>query len=248
MHFVVYACVFQTPSNQTQSLSHTSINTYDILVRWSQNIIMAKPQNEVVSKENWSWKDYIFLPYYDFHIKENSIKAIYMIKKCFSETVKRSSISKAEHFLFFSSSSSFLALEVQQCAQQHAPQNGSSAGKTLSSRHVSSCDVNACCWDVRGDLTLNSIAQIHTSVTLLTSRDLAWKSGRLTCQHASQISAVAHISSDVTYVSSALQTLPVVARNGGNAYWKKCANGPFYTTPSHQITEISIREPTHGKG
>jgi hypothetical protein len=33
-------------------------------------------------------------------------------------------------------------------------------------------------------LTLNSMAQIHTSVTLLTSRDLAWNSGRLTCQHA----------------------------------------------------------------
>ena len=70
----------------------------------------------------------------------------------------------------------------------------SKAGDTLSSRHVSSCDVNACSWDVRGDLTLNSMAQIHTSVTLLTSRDLAWGSGRLTCQHASQISAVAHIS------------------------------------------------------
>jgi hypothetical protein len=62
------------------------------------------------------------------------------------------------------------------------------------------------CWDVRGDLTLNYMAQIHTSVTLLTSRDLARSSGRLTCQHASQISAVAHISWDVTYVSSVLQT------------------------------------------
>jgi hypothetical protein len=34
---------------------------------------------------------------------------------------------------------------------------------------------------VRGDLTLNSMAQIHASATLLTSRDLAWSSGRLTC-------------------------------------------------------------------
>jgi hypothetical protein len=67
------------------------------------------------------------------------------------------------------------------------------AGDTLSSRHVSSCDVNTCSWDVRGDLTLNSVAQIHTSVTLLTSRDLARSSGRLTCQHAFQISAAAHI-------------------------------------------------------
>jgi hypothetical protein len=62
------------------------------------------------------------------------------------------------------------------------------AGDTLSSRHVSSCDVNTCSWDVGGDLTLNSVVQIHTFVTLLTSRDLACSSGRLTCQHASQIS------------------------------------------------------------
>ena len=44
---------------------------------------------------------------------------------------------------------------------------------------------NACSWDVTGDLTLNSMVQIHTSVTLLMSCDLAWSSGRLTCQHAS---------------------------------------------------------------
>ena len=67
----------------------------------------------------------------------------------------------------------------------------------------------ACGWDVRGELTLNSMAQVHTSVTLLTSRDLAWSSGRLTCQHASHISVASHISWDVRYVSSGLQTLPV---------------------------------------
>jgi hypothetical protein len=43
-------------------------------------------------------------------------------------------------------------------------------------------------------LTLNSMAQFHTSVTLLKSRDLAWSSGRLTCQQASHISDFAHIS------------------------------------------------------
>ena len=42
-------------------------------------------------------------------------------------------------------------------------------------------------------LTLSYIAYIHTSVTLLTSRDFLWSSGRLTCQHASHISAVAHV-------------------------------------------------------
>jgi len=78
----------------------------------------------------------------------------------------------------------------------------------------------ACSWDVRCDLTLNSMRQIHTSVTLLTSRDLTCSSGRLTCQHASHVSVLAHISWDVTYVSSALQSfLSVVCRNGGNAYW-----------------------------
>ena len=92
-----------------------------------------------------------------------------------------------------------------------------------------------CSWDVRGDLTLNSMALIHTSVTLLTSRDLAWSSGRLTCQHASQISAVAHISWDVTYVSSALQTLPVVSKNGGNAYWKSVPTDLFIW---HQVTRL----------
>jgi hypothetical protein len=111
----------------------------------------------------------------------------------------------------------------------------SKAGDTLSSRHVSSCDVNAFIGDVRGDLTLNSVAQIHTSVTLRTSRGLAWSSGRLTCQHASQISSVAHISWDVTYVSSALQTLPVVSRNGGNSYWKSAQMELFIR---HQVTRL----------
>jgi len=124
----------------------------------------------------------------------------------------------------------------------------SKAGDKLSSRHVSSRDIKAYSWDGRGDLTLNSVALIRTSGTLLTSHDLAWITGRLTCQHASEISAVAHISWDVTYVSSALQTLPAVSRNVKKCLLKKCANGPFYTTPSHQIIEISIWEPTHGKG
>ena len=117
----------------------------------------------------------------------------------------------------------------------------SKAGDTLSSRHVSSCDVSACSWDVRGDLTLNSLVQSHTSVTLLTSRDLAWSSGRLTCQHVSQISAVAHISWDVTYVSSALQTLPVVSRNGGNAYLKVRQRTFLYDTKSPDYRDQHMR-------
>jgi hypothetical protein len=53
---------------------------------------------------------------------------------------------------------------------------------------------------VRPSYILNFMAQIHTSVTLITSRDLAWNSGRLTCQHASHISAVEHILCAVTFI------------------------------------------------
>jgi len=50
----------------------------------------------------------------------------------------------------------------------------------------------ACSWDMKGDLALNSMALIDTSVTVLISRDLTWSSGRLTRQHASHIAVVAH--------------------------------------------------------
>ena len=72
----------------------------------------------------------------------------------------------------------------------------------------------ACSRDVRGDLTLNYMTQIHTSVTLLTSRDLTWSSGRLTRQHASHISVVAHISWGVTNVSSALHETDIHVPSG----------------------------------
>ena len=104
----------------------------------------------------------------------------------------------------------------------------------LTSRELMWC--YACSWDVRGDWTLNSMAQIATSVTLLTSRDLAWGSGGPTCQHDPHISAVAHISWDVTYVSSALRTLlPIVSRNGGNAYWKSAPTDLFIW---HQVPRL----------
>ena len=84
-------------------------------------------------------------------------------------------------------------------------------------------------------LTLHSMVQIYTSVTLLTSRVLAWSPGRLMCQHASHVSAVAHISWDFTYVSNALQTLPFVSRNGGNSYRKSEPTDLFIR---HQITRL----------
>jgi len=57
-----------------------------------------------------------------------------------------------------------------------------------------------------GDLTLNSMAQIHTSITLLTSRDLTWSFGRHTCQHASHVCRPdLHVSSrDVSRVTEVL--------------------------------------------
>jgi hypothetical protein len=51
-------------------------------------------------------------------------------------------------------------------------------------------------------LTLNSMTQIHTSVTLLTSRDLAWSFGRLTCQHACQHASERHVSRPELHVRS----------------------------------------------
>jgi hypothetical protein len=99
----------------------------------------------------------------------------------------------------------------------------------------------ACSWVVRGYLTLNCMAQIHTSLTLLTLRDLAWSSGRLTCQHVSQISAVAQISWDVTCASSSLQTLPVVSGNGGNADWKVLQRTFLYDTKASDYRDHDMR-------
>jgi hypothetical protein len=90
---------------------------------------------------------------------------------------------------------------------------------TLTSRELMWC--YACSWDVRGDLSLNSMAQIHTSVTLLTSHDFTWSSGRLTCQHASHISVVAHISWDVTSGSICvhiLTTIPASQQKAAKLY------------------------------
>jgi hypothetical protein len=93
-----------------------------------------------------------------------------------------------------------------------------------------------------GYFNIDLLAQTHTSVTLLTSRDLTWNSGRLTCQHASQISVVAHISWDGTYVSSAHQTLlPAVSRNGGNAYWKLRQRTFLHDTKSPDCRDQHMR-------
>jgi hypothetical protein len=116
---------------------------------------------------------------------------------------------------------------------------------TLSSRHVSSCDISSCSWFVRGDLSLNSMAQIHTSVNLLTSRDLAWSSGRLTCQHASQISAVTFRETWRTCLAlfRRYQLFPELEE----MLIEKVRQLTFlYVTKSPDYT--SIRKPTHWKG
>jgi hypothetical protein len=74
------------------------------------------------------------------------------------------------------------------------------ARDTLSSRHMSSRDVTSAV----GIFNIEFWRTLTRLSTLLTSRDLTWSSGRLTHQHASQISVVKRISWDVTYVSSAL--------------------------------------------
>jgi hypothetical protein len=66
----------------------------------------------------------------------------------------------------------------------------SKAGDTLTSHHVSSCDVMSAV----GIFNIELWRRLTLLSTLLTSCDLTWSSGRLTCQHASQISGVAHIS------------------------------------------------------
>jgi hypothetical protein len=130
-----------------------------------------------------------------------------------------------EKFLYFSSRHLIWPLLSRVVNRQ-----ASKTGDTLSSRHVSSRDVTSAV----GIFNIEFWRRLTLLSTLLMSRDLTWISGRLTCQHASQISVVAHISWDVTYVSSALQILsPVVSRNGGNDYWKSAPTDLFLW---HQVT------------
>jgi hypothetical protein len=115
----------------------------------------------------------------------------------------------------------------------------SKAVDTLSLRHVSSCDVNTCSWDVRGDLTLNSMTRIYTchSAYVTWSRVELWSAhvpARLSnfcCRtHFVRRDVRVERSSDVT---SCFQ-------KWRKCLLKKCVNGAFYMTPSYRIIEISI--------
>jgi len=106
----------------------------------------------------------------------------------------------------------------------------------------------ACSWDVRGDLTLNSMAAdshfcpcayVTWSRVDLWSAHVPARLSNFCCRtHFLRRDVRVKLSSDVT---SCLQKRM-------KCLLKKCANGPFYMTPSHQIIEISIWEPTHRKG
>ena len=111
-----------------------------------------------------------------------------------------------------------------------------SRGHTIvTSRELMWC--YACSWVVRGDVIVNFMAQIHNSVTLL--RHVISR-GALVGSRA--ISVVAHISWDVTYVSTALQTiLSVVSRYVGNVYWKMRQRIFLYDTKSPDYTDQHMR-------
>jgi hypothetical protein len=123
----------------------------------------------------------------------------------------------------------------------------SRAGDTLSSSHAISCDVNACICDARGDLTLNSMVQIHTSVTAF----VTWSRVELWSAHVpsrlSNFCCRTHfVRRDVRVERSSHVTS--CSQKWRKCLLKKCANITFYMTPSHQTIEISIWEPKYGKG
>jgi len=103
------------------------------------------------------------------------------------------------------------------------------AGETLSSRHVSSCDVNACSWDVRSEFYgadshfCHSAYATWSHVKLWSAHVPARLSNFCFRTHFVRRDVRVERSSDVT---SCFQK------------WRKCllkkrANGPFYMTPSH---------------
>jgi hypothetical protein len=130
-----------------------------------------------------------------------------------------------------------------QCVRDVRIRSNLKAGDTLSSHHVSSCDVTSAV----GIFNIEFWRRLSILSTLLTSRDLTWRSGRLTCQRASQISVVAHISWNVTYVSSALQHCYQSFPEMEEMLIEKVRQQNVLYDKSHQIIEISIWEPTHGK-
>jgi hypothetical protein len=121
-------------------------------------------------------------------------------------------------------------------------------GNTLSSRHVSSCDVKACSLDVRGDFNTEFYgADSH----FCDCSYVSWSRVELWSAHVpaslSNFCCRTHfVRRDVRVVRSSDVTSCI--QKWRKCLLKKCANGPFYMILSYQIIEISIWEPTHGKG
>ena len=105
----------------------------------------------------------------------------------------------------------------------------------------------ACCWDVRGDLKLNSMAQVLTCH----SANITWYDVELWSVHVpARLSYFCcrthfvwrevhvHCSSDINSCFQKLRKFLL----------KKCANRPLYLTLSHLIIEKSIWQQTHWKG
>jgi len=109
------------------------------------------------------------------------------------------------------------------------------AGDTLFSRHVSSCDVNACSWDVRSGFSIEIYgadshfchsAYVTWSRVGLWSAHVPARLSNFCCRtHLVRRDLRIERSSDVT---SCFQ-------KWRKCLLKKCANGPFYMKPSHQI-------------
>ena len=119
---------------------------------------------------------------------------------------------------------------------------------TLSSRHVSSCDVKGVQLGCERRFNIEfcgadphfcHYAYVTWSRVELWSAHVPARLWNFCCRtHFVRHDIRVERSSDVT---SCFQK------------WRKCllkkyANGPLYMTPSHQIIEISIWEPTHEKG
>jgi len=97
----------------------------------------------------------------------------------------------------------------------------------------------ACSWDVKGNLILNSMAQIHTSVTLLMSRDLMWNSGQLTRQHTSHFCCRTHFVRRDLRVECSSDVVISCLQKWRKCSLKKCAN-------RHDTTQQSGQTPDKG--
>ena len=85
-------------------------------------------------------------------------------------------------------------------------------------------------------------------VTLLTSRDLTWSSGRFTCQHVSHICCCTHfVRREVREVCSS-GIVTSCFQKLRECLLKKCSNGPLSMTPTNPNIQINIWQPTHWKG